>query len=88
MVILFKEGHSRNLFLQKPQLSGSGWNQIDIQILDEVLIVDELTGFQTKRNHVLIVNFIRGVNSFILLLAVGDNTQLLYEILSLYTEDE
>ena len=47
-----------------------------------------LTRFQTKRNHILIVNFISGVNSFILLLAVGDDTQLLYEILSLYTEDE
>ena len=43
MVILFEDGHSRNLFPQKPQLSGSGWNQIDIQIFDEVLIVDEAT---------------------------------------------
>ena len=43
MVILFKDGHSRNLFPQKPQLSGSDWNQIVIQIFDEVLIVDEAT---------------------------------------------
>ena len=43
MVILFKDRHSRDLFPQKPQLSGSVWNQIDIQKFDEVLIVDEVT---------------------------------------------
>ena len=43
IINVFKDGHSRNLFPQKPQLSGSGWNQIDIQIFDEVLIVDEAT---------------------------------------------
>jgi hypothetical protein len=51
MVILFKDGHSRNLFLQKPQLSGSDWNQIVIQIFDEVLIVDEAT-YQVFRQNV------------------------------------
>ena len=51
MVILFKDGHSGNLFLQKPRLSGNGWNQIDIQIFDEVLIVDEAT-YQVFRQNV------------------------------------
>lgn len=43
MVILSKDGHSRILSPQKLQLFGSGWNQIDIRIFDEVLIVDEVT---------------------------------------------
>ena len=51
MVILYKAGHSRILFPQKPQLSGSGWNQIDIRIFDEVLIVDEAT-YQVFRQNV------------------------------------
>jgi hypothetical protein len=38
-----KTGIREIFFHQKPQLSGSGWNQIDIQIFDEVLIVDEAT---------------------------------------------
>lgn len=33
MVILSKDGHSRILFPQRPQLFGSGWNQIDIRYL-------------------------------------------------------
>jgi hypothetical protein len=43
MVILYKDGHSRIIFPQKPQLSGGVWNQIDIRAFDEVSIVDEAT---------------------------------------------
>jgi hypothetical protein len=41
MVILSNDGHSK--ISPKPQLFDSGWNQIDIRIFDEVLIVDEAT---------------------------------------------
>jgi hypothetical protein len=46
-----KYGHSRILLPQRPQLSGSVWNQIDIRTFDEVLIVDEAT-YQVFRQNV------------------------------------